>query len=277
MPADISIFSVPYDSGHYRRRMGKGPEAFLAGGLENRLAARGHTVRVSTIQSAAAFPTELASAFDLSRQLAIAIRERPPSFPLTLSGNCIATCGALAGLDTDGMALLWLDAHGDFNTPESTRSGFVDGMALAAVCGHALTSLASGIPGCRPLPATRAALVGARNFDSGERERFQAAGGRWFEQLHGHQDASAIVTHLRHHGSRLYVHLDLDVLDPSEGVANDYAVPGGLSCTGLVALFEECRTRFDIAGATVSAFDPDADARGRVRDIGIELIHSLLT
>src|SRR5215212_2206523 len=127
MPRDIAIFAVPYDSGHYRRRMGRGPEAFLSAGLEERLVARGHSVRTSTITSAAAFLTELGGAFELSRQLSEAIRDARPSVPLTLSGNCICTSGALAALDIKDMALVWLDAHGDFNTPESTRSGFVDG------------------------------------------------------------------------------------------------------------------------------------------------------
>src|SRR5215213_3426920 len=113
MARDISVFAVPYDSGHHRRRMGRGPDAFLSAGLQDRLVARGRPVRISTITSAATFLTELAGAFELSRQLSEAIRDARPSVPLTLAGNCILTSGALAALDTENIALLWLDAHGD--------------------------------------------------------------------------------------------------------------------------------------------------------------------
>ena len=270
----ISIITVAYDSGHARRRMGRGPKALLSAGLAARLIAQGHHVGIHELELGAAFPAEPGAAFDLNRQIAVATagaRARG-AFPLVLSGNCISTVGAIAGAGIEDLGLLWFDAHGDFNTPESTRTGFLDGMALSVACGRCWTALSDGIPGFRPLDPARVVLAGARDFDAGERERFEAAGGRVATVAAIETDDGLGALQAFGDGvSRLYVHLDLDVLDPSEGAANEYAVAGGLRRAGLLRLLERARSTFAMAGLTISAYDPAHDPGGTVVAAGIEL------
>ena len=79
-------------------------------------------------------------------------RDRNPAerFPLVLAGNCNAAVGVVAGLGP-GAAVLWCDAHADFNTPETTTGGFLDGMGLATVTGRCWTSMAARVPGFVPV------------------------------------------------------------------------------------------------------------------------------
>jgi arginase len=273
MSSDVTVLAMPYDSGQLRRRMGRGPEAFLEAGLATRLSADGRDVEVRTIEASSRFPTELSTPFDLNRQLAVAVRDAASrsAFPLVLSGNCIGTTGALAGLGIDDLAVLWFDAHGDFNTPDSTRTGFLDGMALSVVCGLAFDGMAAGIPGFRPLPASRVVLAGTRDFDPGERERFEAAGGGVGEpEVIARDGAVSLLRGLRGRASRLYVHLDLDVLDPSEGIANGYPTPGGLLISQVAAMIAFCRSHFRLVGATLSSYDPTEDTNQAVLRAGLD-------
>lgn len=274
---------MPYDSGHADRRLGRGPGALLAGGLPERLRACGHAVEVVPLEAGQPFPTETATAFELNRRVAGQVRAATGrgSFPLVLTGNCISSLGILGGLGPEDTGILWFDAHADFHTPETTESGFLDGMALAVATGQCWRTVASTIPGFRPIPAERVALVGARAFDPGERERFVAAGGAVLDpttiQRAGIQGAlEPVLARLRQRASRLYVHLDLDVLDPSEGRANSYAAPGGLTRVQVRGVLSRARQRFAVAGAALSAYDPAEDPEGRVLEAGIEFAMSLI-
>jgi arginase len=86
-----------------------------------------------------------------------------------LAGNCISCIGTLAGLGDPPPAIIRLDAHGDFNTPESTLSGFLDGMVLATAVGRCWGKLAATIPGFHPTPEAQVVLLSARDFDVDER------------------------------------------------------------------------------------------------------------
>lgn len=87
-----------------------------------------------------------------------------------LAGNCITAVGALAGIADSEPAVLWLDAHGDLNTPETTRSGFLDGMALVILTGRCWRSLAETVLGFRPVEERRVRHFGAHKLDDAERE-----------------------------------------------------------------------------------------------------------
>ena len=123
----VELIQVPYDAGHRGRRMGCGPGHFIAHGAADRLRSTGHTVTVSAVETSDAHPAEIATTFELARRLAGRVRAacRAGRFPLILSGNCSCCLGVVAGLDrSEDAAVLWLDAHADFNTPETTTSGY---------------------------------------------------------------------------------------------------------------------------------------------------------
>jgi hypothetical protein len=95
---------------------------------------------------------------------------------LILSGNCNAGLGAIAGIDAAKAAIVWLDAHPDFHTPETSASGFLDGMGLAIATGACWGTLAGSIPGFLPVEERNTVLVGARDIDPGEQERLGSPG-----------------------------------------------------------------------------------------------------
>ena len=134
----IRIIQVPYDSGIRDQRMGRGPSHLIANGLAGRLQEIGESVTKISVETQSSFSTEVGTTFELqqeiSNQVKIALAHN--EFPLILSGNCSSTVGALAGFDSRNLALIWFDAHGDFNTPETTTSGFLDGMALSVIAGN---------------------------------------------------------------------------------------------------------------------------------------------
>jgi arginase len=147
---------------------------------------------------------------------------------------CIATFPAVAAREP-GVRFLWLDAHGDFNTPHTTPSGFLGGMCLAAACGRWDAGYGPTVP------ADRVHYVGVRDLDPDEREEVAAAGVRIGVPPHG----------------PVYVHLDCDVLDPSV-LASQFPVPGGLNLEGLRALLAGIADR--TVGIEVTALEDPAHA-----------------
>src|SRR3954467_8178859 len=179
MSLAIHVIAVPYDSGPPGERMGAGPLRLLDAGLRARLEAEGHTVDVSTVEiSPGLWPGEIAAAFDLARRVAALVRSAigAGAFPLVLSGNCApAALGCLGGAGNVSR-VLWFDAHGDFNTPDTTIGGFLDGMALAIVTGRCWRELAAGIDGFSPLAEGAVTLIGARDLDPLEAEALAGSG-----------------------------------------------------------------------------------------------------
>jgi arginase len=261
----VQLIAVPYDSGRRGERMGAGPERLLDAGLEGRLAGAGHDVQVHVVAASSdGWPAEIRMAFELARSVSIAVRaaiERG-GFPLVLSGNCgPAALGCVAG--TRARRVFWFDAHGDFNTPETTVGGFLDGMALAALTGRCWRQLAARIPGFEPVDETEVTLIGARDLDP-----LEAAA------LKDSAVARLTVGDVRDRrpvfragedvsDTPAYLHFDLDVLDPSEGAINCYAAPGGLSLFEAEGAVRAIGSDTRIAGAAVTALDPAADPSGR--------------
>jgi arginase len=145
--------------------------------------------------------------------------------------------------------VLWLDAHGDFNTPETTPSGFLGGMCLGGACGEWEHGLAD------PIPSDRVVLAGVRDLDGGERELLERSaatviGASVVETLVAVKNALD--------GAPVYVHLDLDVLDPEEFPAQ-FPAPGGLSSDKLYDLMEAVAEDSELVGLEVTAFEAPRD------------------
>src|SRR5262249_14904010 len=153
MAMTFHLLTVPYDSARRGERMGRGPDALLAAGVAEHLRGQGRAVVVERVETADAFPLEVGTTFDLVRRLAAGVRAALAAghFPLVLAGNCFSALGTLAGLGEE-VGVAWFDCHGDFHTPETTPSGFLDGMALAGAVGLCWTKVAAAVPGFRPVP-----------------------------------------------------------------------------------------------------------------------------
>jgi arginase len=164
--------------------------------------------------------------------------------------------------------VLWLDAHGDYNTPDTTGSGYLGGMCLAGACGEWDAGLGDTIP------AERVVLAGVRDLDSGERELLERSdatviGASVVETLVAVQNALD--------GAPAFIHLDLDVLDPEEFPAAVPA-PGGLSSDKLYDLMEAVAEDSELVGVEITAFEApeDEDDRADMAETAMRVLDPLL-
>jgi arginase len=229
-PGPVRLVVVPYDSGQRGVRMGAGPEALAADGAA-RLRESGHAVAEQVIDPPRGWRAELRTAFELHRGIAQAVADarRQGEVPLALSGNCNATLGVLAGLGGTErrLGLVWLDAHADFNTPDTDPGGFLDGQGLAMVVGRCWDALVSGVPGFVPVLEHRVLLVGARSLGDAEHRALRQSTIGWVPPARARQAGAlaAALGQLARDVDVVHFHLDLDVHDPSVAQANDYAEP----------------------------------------------------
>ena len=276
------IIAVPFDSGRRDVRMGRGPDHLLARGLADRLGEAGVDVTIAHVEPPAnVFPGEIRVAFELQRGVAeqVVAARRSGAFPLVLSGNCNMSVGTVAGLTTvAGRAptVCWFDAHADFNTPDTTVGGFLDGMAVATLAGRCWQALAAQIPGFRPIDESRIVLLGTRDVDPLEAKLLEASAVRSFASPPADL-VDAVVRPMMTDGSELYLHVDLDALDPSCGRANSYAAAGGLTASELLgvvgALGDGCR----VGAMALTAYDPAFDESGAVARVAIDLAARVVT
>lgn len=174
---------------------------------------------------------------------------------VTVGGDCGADLAPIAAAVRqwgDDLTVVWFDAHGDVNTPESSPSGAFHGMVLRTLMGDG----APGLVPPRPLSPGRAVLVGTRALDPAEEEFIARAGVVAFAPREAVPDAvaGAVAT------GRVYVHIDLDVLDPEVFGAVGFAEPGGLSVGQLAELVEAVVGGRELHGMGIMEFMPRSPA-----------------
>jgi arginase len=188
---------------------------------------------------------------------------------VVLTGNCHSQQAVLAGVGTESVGLVWLDCHGDFNTPETTETGYFDGYGLAMIVGDCWQTLCATVPGFAPLPEDRILLAGVRDVEPGERDRLARSA---IHRLDAGDIGRLPALLDRLPAQRISLHVDLDVLDPAQGRANEFAVPPGIVADELVAAVRAVARGRELAAVTLSAYDPSYDADGRVRDAALAVL-----
>jgi arginase len=175
--------------------------------------------------------------------------------PMAFVGDCCQSIGLVAGLQRAGLdpAIVWLDAHGDFNTYETTITGFLGGMPLAMLVGRGDQGLLRSVS-ARPVVESDVHLADARDLDPAERMALESSLVR--------RAAVADVVAGLPRDQLLYVHFDVDVLDPSYAPAMRYRVPGGPALRVVEQTMADLAATGRVAAVSMTVWDLEADRDG---------------
>ncbi len=199
-------------------------------------------------------------------------------FVLVLAGNCSTALGALAALGEPPGAV-WIDAHGDFNTPETSASGLLDGMPLAAATGRCHPEWMRAV-GRTPLPDDAVVLCGARDLDAAETVALAQSGVRGVDAarvraLGAERAGAAVADALGSRERDVYLHVDLDGIDPIDAPAVAYATPGGLLAADVLSIVRAVGEKHRLTAAALAAYDPARDEDERTARLAVRLALAL--
>jgi arginase len=288
-PKTVRIIGIPIDLGQSQRGVDMGPAALRYAGLAARLKRIGYQVqdagnvmvpvRDAIDRSAQGFIPAIAQVCNAA-YLAASQAVSEGIIPIFLGGDHSVAIGTVGGVTASGpCGMIWVDAHADFNTLESSPSGNVHGMPLAALLGDGAPELVSvGRSGVK-MPAENVVMIGLRDLDLKEKERLKESGMLLFtmrdidEQGMG-QVASAALQHLEH-CDRIHVSLDVDALDPHEAPGVGTPVPGGLSYREAQLLMEIIADNKRLSSLDIVEINPILDQRNRTAEVAVELTSSL--
>lgn len=262
----LQAFEVAYDSGRFQDRMGLGPPALLKAGLVSRLRFLGHTVSMNRVRIADEFPAEIKTTFAIANTLSerVQLARKQDAICVVVSGNCNAALGTLVALDPSKTGVLWFDAHGEFHTPETTTSGFLDGMGLAIGTGHCWRSMAESIAGFRRVPPKNIVLAGIRDVDAAEQELLDASGVQQIPaaEMNARGAKASIgpaIAALARRVEQMYIHFDLDALDPAVARWNRWTPDHGLTLEQIQDALDLLAGGPPIAAVGFASHEPQID------------------
>src|SRR6266849_10045320 len=298
VPKRIRILGVPLDLGQSRRGVDMGPSAVRVAGLEARLEALGHIVEDGG-NVAVAFPEqkkegdphakylkEIASTCTKHAEMVVKTLEAG-KFPLTLGGDHSVAAGTVAGVaeffrqqrrvQENKIGLIWIDAHADINTPETSPSGNVHGMPLAALLGLG-PDILSDILGWRPkIAPENAVLIGVRDIDKTEKENIRRAGiGEVYTMRdideRGMRTVMEEALRVAGRGTAGYhVSLDMDWIDPEDAPGVGTPVRGGATYREGHLAMEIIADHARMFSFEIVEVNPVIDEHNRTADLAVEL------
>ena len=290
---EIAIIGATLDLGQGRRGVDMGPSAIRYAGLDERLSSLGYDVRdhgnvETAVPEATALSDERARFLPeikttCERIAAKVVEEvEAGSIPLVLGGDhsvALGTLGGLARVHGPG-GVLWIDAHSDINTPETSPSGNVHGMPLAAVLGLADEWFQSDAWPLPAIDARRVALLGVRSLDDGERRLLREAGVRVFTMSEidrvGVERAVSEALDRVSGGGFVHVSLDMDALDPEIAPGVGTPVRGGLTYREAHLALELVAESGLAASFEVVEVNPILDRENTTAVTAVELMASAL-
>jgi arginase len=275
----IHIVSLPFDSGVKNVRMGNGPRYLLDAGLRQHLERQGHQVALTELDPAFdPLTPEPTIMLELNRQLATLVADalQRGAFPLVLAGSCYTAIGTVTGMGADRTGVFWFDSHADFNTPDTSGSGFLDGMAITMLTGRSWRHLLTGLADYQPVPENHVCLVGVRDIDPPERALLDTSAVQVVGPDGLEDDLQRALESLPDEVDRAYLHLDLDVLDPGTAKANALAALGGPDIAQTAGAIARIGAALPIRGMSLTAFDPGVGDGERVSGAARTLLEEAL-
>ncbi len=286
----IRIIGVPIDLGQLQRGVNMGPSAVRYAGLAQKLRQLGFELHDSgdlfvpvreslTDAEQGNFLPSIQqvcqAAYDAGKQ---AVDDG--NIPLFLGGDHSLAIGTIGGIShNQPVGVIWIDAHGDANSPQSSPTGSIHGMPVAALLGEGYPELVNvGRPGAK-IAGRDMVMIGIRDLDAGERDWLRQSGIRVYTMREvDERGMGAIVREALQcleHCSRLHVSLDMDSLEPNVAPGVGTPLPGGLSYREAQLLMEIIADSGKLASADVVEINPILDHENRTAKIAVELIASL--
>ncbi|KAH7076870.1 hypothetical protein BKA63DRAFT_291848 [Paraphoma chrysanthemicola] len=273
----ITVIFSPYHVGLRDHRVGNGPHRIRAMGIVEELEKLGVTVHFIEVPPVYDFEGEIGRSFEILRRTSKAVTDvcAKQSFPLVLSGNCMASAGIACGLGIKDLGWIYFDAHDDMDTPSTNMNGYLDAMGLSMLGGKSFHRLAKTIPGYTPHTYNKMIYCGLRDIEQSQKDTVEEAGAQviWGETGHHVDFAGKLDQALSERDySPALVHLDLDVLDESIGKVNGYESPGGLHEDDLVRCMDLVPRKATAVSLTVCSFNPDLGDGDKIATIGVKAI-----
>ena len=297
VPRKIRVIGVPLDLGQARRGVDMGPSAVRVAGLEARLEALGHLVEdagnITVFQPEqknegnpkAKYLKEITASCTKLAELVVKTLG-DGEIPLTLGGDHSVAAGSVSGVSEfyrrqqQKIGLIWIDAHTDINTPETSPSGNVHGMPLAALVGLGPVELANIFGYCPKVAPENCVIVGARDIDIIERENVRRAGVAVFTMRdideRGMRTVMEEALRVAGHGTAGYhVSLDMDWIDPEDAPGVGTPVRGGATYREAHLAMEIIADHGCLLSFEVVEVNPVIDEHNRTANLAVELACSV--
>jgi arginase len=298
MPQKIRIIGVPMDLGASRRGVDMGPSALRVAGLQARIKQLGCQVEdignisvkqpeeMSYGEKRAKYLAEIADACkDLGNMVEKTLEEN--QVPIVLGGDHSIAAGSLSGVASHfkkkdkRIGLIWLDAHGDINTPESSPSGNVHGMPLAAAMGYGAVELVELLDFKPKVEPQNISLVGIRDLDSQEKKLAKKSGVHVFtmrdiDERGMREVMSDALKYAMDDTGGIAVSLDMDFVDPSDAPGVGTPVRGGATYREAHLAMEMIADTEAMASLEIVEINPVIDEHNRTALLGVELVLSAL-
>jgi arginase len=290
----IDIIGVPIDLGADRRGVDMGPSAIRYAHLHQKLEELGYTMDDKgnievPIQETCSITDPKLKYLDcivpMGRRVAgaVATSIQGGRFPLVLGGDHSLSVGSIRGAAKyKKIGIIWVDAHADFNTPETTPSGNIHGMPLAALCGLGDARLVCLWDEMPPIvDPKRVAVIGARDLDPGEKRNLREAGVmvQSMEQIDRIGMVAALekaIDRVSRDVDGIYLSFDMDALDPRHAPGVGTPVPGGLTFREAHLACEVIAETGKLVGMDIVEVNPILDVQNQTAILAVEFVRSAL-
>lgn len=296
---NVHILEMPLDFGASRHGSDMGPSAIRLAGIKEKLEKIGH----STIEHSDIFSSKsqeyqqvgnlkakyLAPITNACTALAQNVEEiaSKGEFPLVLGGDHSIALGSIAGIsavakkNNQRLGVLYVDAHGDFNTTETTPTGNIHGECLAASAGYGIPELTDLYFKGQKVDPKNICFIGIRDLDKGEKELMKKAGVTVFtmsdiERQGFSSVLKQVLVFFKTRADIIHVSFDMDVLDPMFAPGTGIPLPGGLTNREALLLMEEMASLGKVKSAEIVEVNPILDIRNQTAILAVNLISRLL-
>jgi arginase len=293
VPKKIRVIGVPLDLGQTRRGVDMGPSAVRVAGLEAKLEQLGHKVedagnvavaiaeQKKQGQPNAKYLKEITSTCQKEAELVLKTLEAG-EIPIVIGGDHSVAAGTVSGVAeyfrrrNEKVGLVWIDAHGDINTPETSPSGNVHGMPLAALMGLGPGELTNLFNFCPKISPENCVLVGIRDVDGAERENIRRAGIEFFTMRdideRGMRSVMEEALRMAGRGTAGYhVSLDMDWIDPEDAPGVGTPVRGGATYREAHLAMEIIADHARMTSFEIVEVNPVIDEHNRTAALAVEL------